>query len=281
MRPSRCIGAKRYGADMESRTVAGSTGEALVYDLWPADGAWTLLVHGLSSNAKTWWATARELNNRGVSAVTVDQRSHGRSDRTGGGYDWDTLVSDLLIVMDHAEIERAVVVGQSWGASVVLEFANRQPDRASGMIGIDGGYGALQHRFDSWDRARVALRPPDIPPVDRDTMASYVRRGYPHWSEEGIQATVDNFRDNAGKLERSLPIPDHMQIVRHLWDHDPAPSYQALRCPSAIVVASETADHVAVSANEVIALPGSHDLHVERPVDVAEIIADRRGRWAD
>lgn len=260
--------------------MSGSSGEALVYDMWPTDGPWALLVHGLSSNAKTWWAVARELNQLGIAAITIDQRSHGRSARTSDGFDWETLARDLELVLDDANVDRALAAGQSWGASVVLELARLRPSRVTGVIGIDGAYGALRHRFDDWDQARVALRPPDIPPVDRDTMASYVKSAYPHWSDEGIQATVDNFRDNGGKLERSLPIPDHMQIVRHLWEHDPHAVFEELSIPAAIVLAAESTDHVQVPVDDLIALPGSHDLHVEQPREVASIIATRSHRWA-
>lgn len=256
-------------------------GQALVYDLWAAGPEWVMLVHGLSSNAKTWWEVARHLTRRDISAVTVDLRSHGRSARLDGDYSWLALSRDLNAIMEDASIDSAVMVGQSWGASVVLDHAVREPDRVRGMIAVDGAHRALRTAFGSWEECEAALRPADIPPTPRHQMAGYIREAHPHWSEEGVQATVDNFREVNGLLERSLPIPDHMRIVRHLWDLDPTTRYTQLACPSAIVVAAETGDGVDVPAGEVIPLPGHHDLHVEQPEAIAEIVGERSSRWLD
>ena len=54
----------------------------LAVDLWasPAgDGPPFLLVHGLASNARMWDGVAMALVARGLAAITVDLRGHGRS----------------------------------------------------------------------------------------------------------------------------------------------------------------------------------------------------------
>ena len=54
-----------------------------------------LLVHGLASNARLWDGMARRLAEAGRSAVAVDLRGHGRSDKPDAGYDFETIGGDL------------------------------------------------------------------------------------------------------------------------------------------------------------------------------------------
>ncbi len=86
-----------------------------------------LLVHGLASNARLWDGVGRRLAEAGRYAVAVDLRGHGHSDKPDSGYDFATVADDLraLIGALGPGFERPILVGQSWGASVVLDFAVR------------------------------------------------------------------------------------------------------------------------------------------------------------
>src|SRR5688572_2702229 len=106
-----------------------------------------LLVHGLASNARLWDGVGDELASRGYHAVAVDQRGHGESPRVDEGYDWATLAADLVSVIDEERLDRPVAVGQSWGASVVLEMAARHPGAVRGVACVDGGVVDLAKRF--------------------------------------------------------------------------------------------------------------------------------------
>jgi pimeloyl-ACP methyl ester carboxylesterase len=48
-------------------------------------------------------------------------------------------VADLLAVLDHAGIRRVVLAGHSMGAYVVARLAAEHPERASGVVLVDGG----------------------------------------------------------------------------------------------------------------------------------------------
>lgn len=266
---------------MDTHTIESSTGSSLVFDVWPAGAHWMMLIHGLSSNAKTWWQVAERLAANGVSTITVDQRSHGRSAVADDGYDWSILAADLVRIMDAADAGRVIAVGQSWGASVALETAARHSDRVAGLACVDGASFALRSKFPTWEACRTALRPAEIPPVSRGVMRGFIRDAHPAWSEAGIEGTLGNFREVNERLERALPIPHHMEIVRTLWDHDPGPVYADIEPPSLVITAASTEDAVEVAADEVIAMPGDHDLHVEQPDGIARLLRERASRWLD
>ena len=82
-----------------------------------ASGAPFLLVHGLASNARLWDGVARRLASAGHSAVAVDLRGHGHSDKPESGYDFATIVEDMRALIGALGLgfERPILVGQSWG----------------------------------------------------------------------------------------------------------------------------------------------------------------------
>ena len=82
-----------------------------------------LLVHGLSSNLHLFDGVASELMNFGYRVIALDQRGHGGSSKPDSGYDFDSITNDLKLFIDSVGIrEHFVLVGQSWGGNVVLDF---------------------------------------------------------------------------------------------------------------------------------------------------------------
>ncbi len=69
-------------------------------------------------------------------AVLFDQRGAGRS-RPKGSRDDNTLphlIADMEAIRERLGIARWLVVGGSWGATLALAYAQRHPDRVSGLV---------------------------------------------------------------------------------------------------------------------------------------------------
>ncbi|MEM7800510.1 MAG: alpha/beta hydrolase, partial [Chloroflexota bacterium] len=197
-----------------------------------------LLVHGLSSNAKTWDAVGRSLAEKGFQAVAVDQRSHGLSDAVAGGYDFATVTADLNQLLDYLGWQKVIMVGQSWGGNVMLSFGTNYPNRAVGLVFVDGGFLNVGGGGEAWEEIYERLMPPPIDGVPIEQMARWMRDAHPDWSEEGIAGTLGNFKHSPdGILSRKLPIPHHMEIVRHLFEQDPITLYPQIEEPVLIYVA--------------------------------------------
>ena len=73
--------------------------------------------------------------------MAVDQRSHGRSDKVDGPFDFATLAEDLVEVIEKTFPPELPVIaaGQSLGGNVVLELAHRYRRRIAALACIDGG----------------------------------------------------------------------------------------------------------------------------------------------
>jgi proline iminopeptidase len=69
-------------------------------------------------------------------AVLFDQRGSGRS-RPKGRREDNTLphlIADMEIIREKFALERWMIVGGSWGATLALAYAQAHPDRVSGMV---------------------------------------------------------------------------------------------------------------------------------------------------
>jgi proline iminopeptidase len=69
-------------------------------------------------------------------AILFDQRGAGRS-RPKGGREQNTLahlIADMETIREKFTIERWMIVGGSWGATLALAYAQAHPDRVSGIV---------------------------------------------------------------------------------------------------------------------------------------------------
>lgn len=95
-----------------------------------------ILVHGLLLSQKMHRRLAEDLAARGNRVITVDLLGHGESERPRDmwRYSMHFFGKQLVALMDHLEVEQAVVMGTSLGANVALEVADMAPERLRGMV---------------------------------------------------------------------------------------------------------------------------------------------------
>jgi pimeloyl-ACP methyl ester carboxylesterase len=91
---------------------------------------------GLLLSQKMQTPLARELAGRGNRVVTFDPLGHGESDRPRDmwRYSMAAFAVQLVALLDHLELERAIVGGTSMGANITLEVAALAPERLQGMV---------------------------------------------------------------------------------------------------------------------------------------------------
>ena len=116
-------------------------GQRLAYtEYGPRDAAararTTILIHGLLLSQRMDEPLAKALAEHGNRTVTLDLLGHGRSDRPRDMWRYSmTLFGEQIVaLMDHLELEEAVVLGTSLGANTALEVAAAAPERLRGMV---------------------------------------------------------------------------------------------------------------------------------------------------
>lgn len=258
-----------------------------VLDWGGGEGAPVLCVHGLASNALTWSGVAGRLHSLGRKVAAVDLRGHGRSDKPDDGYDFATMGTDVVTVLDALGWDRAVLAGQSTGGNLVVGLGAALPERVAAVVGVDGGSFDLQRRWPVWEDCAAALAPPDLEGTPAATVAGFIRRAHPDWSDEGVAATMANFEVRPDdSITPWLRRDRHMRILRALWEHRPTVDLAHTTAPVLLVMADagdewghvKRADVAAALAVRPIDVrwfaPADHDLHIEHPVAVADLIQD-------
>jgi pimeloyl-ACP methyl ester carboxylesterase len=96
----------------------------------------TVLLHGLLLSQRMHEPLASALAERGNRVVTLDLLGHGKSDRPPDmwRYNMGFFAEEVAGLLDHLEVDEAVVGGTSLGANVTLEVASLAPERLRGMV---------------------------------------------------------------------------------------------------------------------------------------------------
>ena len=111
-------------------------GHRLAYTVYGEGPRTTVLLHGLLLSQKMHRPLARALAREGNRVVTLDLLGHGRSDRPRdmAAYSMPFFGEQVIALLDHLEVDEAVVAGTSLGANTTLEAAAAHPERVRGMV---------------------------------------------------------------------------------------------------------------------------------------------------
>jgi pimeloyl-ACP methyl ester carboxylesterase len=103
-----------------------------------------VMVHGLGTNLAFWYLRSAPLMRREFRVTMYDLRGHGRSETPLNGYTPSAMAEDLKALLDSLAVERAHIVGHSFGGIVALEFALRVPARVASLTIADARLDAFQ-----------------------------------------------------------------------------------------------------------------------------------------
>jgi len=221
-----------------------------------------LLIHGLSSDAGSWWRVASELADDGWMVVAPDLRSHGRS---------PTALDHRVVTMaaDVAQLGNSwdLIVGHSLGGSIAAVLAGDHHVPAMVLIDPVLVLPASQ-REPLRDSVKASLDRPD---------AATIRAANPCWSERDVHRkvlalrsftpdVVDAVLDDNDPWDVRWTVPRWSGRV-HLLAADPTGG--ALLSPGDIAEVTRAAgDRVTAS----VVHGAGHSLHRERPEVVREAI---------
>ncbi len=111
-------------------------GQHLSYEVYGEGQRNVVLLPGLLFPSRMHEPLARDLANRGNSVITLDLLGHGESDkpRDMWRYSIPIFAREVVALLDHLELDEAVVGGTSLGANTTLEVASLAPTRVRGML---------------------------------------------------------------------------------------------------------------------------------------------------
>ena len=102
------------------------------------DGPVVLLLHGIAGSSGTW-IPAMDLLQSEYTLLAPDFLGHGRSAKPAGDYSLGNHASGLRDFLNLLGVERATVVGQSFGGGVAMQFAYQFPELCERLVLVDAG----------------------------------------------------------------------------------------------------------------------------------------------
>jgi len=111
-------------------------GHRISYDEYGEGDRPLVLIHGLLMNRRMFERLGPEMAELGNRVIAVDLLGHGQSDRPAemSNYSMTFFARQVEALLDHLDLEKAVVGGTSLGANTTLELAFLSPDRVRGMM---------------------------------------------------------------------------------------------------------------------------------------------------
>ena len=263
---------------------------------WGGEGPPLLALHGLASSAHWYDLVAPYLRSK-HRVIAPDQRGHGQTSQANTGYDWQSLTSDAVGLLDHLGISRASVFGHSWGATVALNLAVRFPDRVSALGLIDGGISRSNTPSnapsETWDQVKAGVRPRDVSGTRQEFLQRLQAQLSFCWNDQ-IERIVQTmvYEDQNGLIQDILRPENHLQVMRAMWEEPASALYDKVACPTIIIPAGPTPERAdteramakrtgvdaasrSIRQSQVRWIPETvHDIGYHKPRELAEVMLE-------
>jgi pimeloyl-ACP methyl ester carboxylesterase len=115
----------------------GIHGNDVAY-LCAGEGPVLLLLHGIAGSSETW-VPAMRLLQRDYTVLAPDFLGHGSSAKPPGDYSLGNHAAGIRDFLDILGVDRATLIGQSYGGGVAMQFAYQFPERCERLVLVDAG----------------------------------------------------------------------------------------------------------------------------------------------
>lgn len=226
-----------------------------------------VFIHGASGNLRDQMLPARRQLEGRAELLFYDRPGHGWSTRGEGNDTPAGQARTLAALMDAVGIDRAVVVGHSFGGGVAAAFALAYPQRVAGLVfvaaathpwkgaGTSWYYKAAAARFAGWLFCRLFALPGGLLSIHAAAAGVFAPNPLPaaYLRESGIELVLRpaSFRANAIDVE-SL----------HGHATDAAPRYPGIAVPTVVI----SGDSDGIVYEEL------HSLGLARDISGAELV---------
>lgn len=183
-----------------------------------------VFINSLGTDFRIWDPVVEGLS--GYSILRYDQRGHGLSDATASVSIPDHA-ADLLGLLDHLNIQQAILIGISVGGLIALQFSASYPERVTALIPCDTGLKI--GTAESWNSRIEAIRGGGLASIGDAVMARWFA---PSFIAEGRAATYKNM------LTRQLP-EGYIATCAAIRDADLHPIAHQIKAPSLVICGSE------------------------------------------
>lgn len=243
------------------RGAVGTTG--IAYRVDGADAAPAIvLLNSLGTTHGMWEWQMPALRDWRV--VRYEHSGHGESELRAGHVSIESLGDDLLALMDHVGVERAVLCGCSMGGILALRTAAAYPDRVQGIVLANTG--AKVGTVAGWNARIDDVRAGGMAAIREGVVRRFLSDGFRARHPE-VVASIEAMLDGTDPR-------GYIAACEALRDADARPLVPQVRTPTLVVVGSfdestppalGEALHAGIEGSRLEILPTAHLSMVELP----------------
>ncbi len=239
----------------------------------PADGELVILNNGVFMNTASWAFQLPELARR-YRVLTYDMRGQGQSDHPEGPYSFELHADDLVALMDALDLEKAHMVGTSYGGELNLMMGIAYPERCRTLTiiaSVSHGDPICRAIIDRWI---IGARMGDG--------ARFFRLTYPDVYGETFLARHPEIIPMAEERYGALDLPAAVRLLESFQRFDVTADLGRIKVPTCIASAENDVlkprkygeiMHAGISGSEFHLVPDSgHVVIVEKAAEVNSII---------
>lgn len=103
-------------------------------DLNPNGNKVLLLLHGLGATGESWQLQFPALLEAGFRVLAPDMRGFGRSTFPGGSNNSEVMAHDMIMFLDHLQVENCHIIGISMGGTIAIQQTLIKPAMVNSLI---------------------------------------------------------------------------------------------------------------------------------------------------
>lgn len=261
---------------------------------WGGGNPPLLMTHGTSLMGAAWIPVARHLTAH-YHVIALDLRGHGDSEKSSGGYTWDTLGQDVSAFLDALELNHVFAVGHSRGGGVIIMSAPYCTERMRGVLLIEPSIlmrdptevvitAPTPRNLESAERAR---RRRAVFASRQEAFDSYQGRGmFKGWPDDNLHLFLEHatFDRPDGQVELKCPPEIEAKFYLALIERDPIEAAAHFKCPITLAwgLHSEhfrpdlplVAEFITTTGCRTAQVPGNHFMTMQYPAEVARLVLD-------
>jgi pimeloyl-ACP methyl ester carboxylesterase len=131
---------RQEAAPLTGHFVQAGDVELFIQEMGPQDGQRILFIHGTAAWSELWREAMIPLAEAGYRCIAIDIPPFGYSERPAvPSYGNADQAKRIVAMMDELGIERAILLGHSFGGGATLETALMIPDRIDALVLLDVG----------------------------------------------------------------------------------------------------------------------------------------------
>jgi len=239
----------------------------------PEDGEWLILNNGVFMSTGSWAFQVPDLA-RHYRVLAYDMRGQGTSEHPEGEYSLDLHAEDLVALMDALGIDRAHLVGTSYGGELNLVMGLRFPERCRSLVIITSVSHSDALCAAMVERWRLAAQLGDGP--------AFFRLIYADVYSEPFLTRRPDLIPMAEQRYATLDLPAAVRLLESFQRFDVRAELGRIQVPTCIVSAEldilkprqyGEIMHAAIAGSEFHLIPGSgHVAVMEKAAEVNTII---------